>query len=256
MPRTSSTGSTFGEALKRARVAKAWSQSELARRLAANLGEKVAPGTVNRWEDSGFGPPRYRVDALADILGISVETLLVDPQENRTPSAPDKVKTLRSLVGARMADEQISIPKLLKVAAGAAVYTPPDDARSVSIGRKGVEALVGHVPAKDPQAVVFAADVKGDSMAPGLLDGDTLIVKRFYPPPRGRGPIIEDGRVYILTPDGDGHAQVKRLLLVEGHQLLVVSDNQRFPPKAVDLRNAERVQHMIIGRVVKLIRDL
>lgn len=153
-----------------------------------------------------------------------------------------------------MADEQISIPKLLRVAAGTAVYTPAEDERSVSVGRKSIEALVGPVPTVRPETVVFAAEVKGDSMEPSLLNGDTLLVKRFVP--RARGPLIESGRVYLLAPDNNGDAQVKRLLLVDGHQLLVVSDNQRFPPKAVDLRNAERVQHMIIGQAVRLIRNL
>lgn len=154
-----------------------------------------------------------------------------------------------------MGDEQVLIPKLLKVAAGSPVYTPADDPRSVSVGRKSIEAAIGGpVPKLKPESAVFAAEVHGDSMAPGLIEGDTLIVKRYIP--SGRKPSIKDGSVYVLTPEVDGHAQVKRLLLVDGHQLLVVSDNQKFPPRAVDLRKADRVQEMIIGRVVKLIRDM
>jgi len=217
----------------------------------------ISPSSLNGYLAGRDLPKNRAAVGLGRVLSLNPRFLMGESSEQepeRTPSAPSRVEHLRSLVKAQMPDEQIAIPKLLRVAAGTAVYSPADDARAVLVGRKSIEALVGPIPAVKPESVVFAAEVKGDSMAPSLLEGDTLIVKRFMP--RTRGPLIENGRVYLLTPDNSGDAQVKRLLLVDGHQLLVVSDNQKFPPKAVDLRNAERVQHMIIGQAVRLIRNL
>lgn len=248
MPRKPAPNNGFSERFLSLLKEAGLTQPALAKRIG------VDKTTVWHWAEGHNRPGAGSLSAVAKELGTSVNYLLGEKDEEGTPTAQDRVKTLRSLLGARMPDEQVSIPKLLRVAAGSAVYSPPDDSRAISVGRRAIEAIVGPVPQKEPQGVVFAADVRGDSMAPGLIDGDTLIVKRFVP--SRRGPMIEDGRVYVLAPDGDGHVQVKRLLLVDGHQLLVVSDNQKFPPKAVDLRNAERVQHMIIGRVVKLIRDM
>lgn len=236
-----------------ARFVAAFSASGLSQQqLADRLG--IDKTTVWRWFDGKTQPMATLWPKLAEILGVTVKHLFDEPEEV-TPSATDKVKTLRSLVGAKMSDEQILIPKLLKVAAGSPVYTLPDDARAVSVGRKSIEsAIAGPVPKVKPETAVFAAEVHGDSMAPSLLEGDTLIVKRYIP--SGRKVSIRDGGVYVLTPDVDGHAQVKRLLLVDEHQLIAVSDNQKFPPRAVDMRKAALVQEMIIGRVVKVIRDL
>lgn len=211
--------------------------------------------TVWHWAQGHNLPGGDLIPTVAKELGVSIGELLGETGSDRTPSVAEKSKTLRSLLGARMADEQISIPLLAKVAAGRAVFEVPDD-DPVSVGRKGLERVVGTIPPAPAkiESVVFAARVKG-AMTPGIRAGDTLIAQRYYPPPANR-PRIDSGKVYILAPNASGEAQVKRLLLVEGNQIIVSSDNaEAYPPHTVDARNVDRIQHLVIGRVIRLIRD-
>lgn len=164
-------------------------------------------------------------------------------------------------------EERVAIPRLLRIAAGVPEFSPLDGRQKVITDRRTLQKLVGPIPDDDPQRVVFAASVHGDSMAPGIADGDTLIVQRYTPPTRaeiqaGR-PLIESGKVYVLNlsaadddTDEDAKASVKRLVLSTGHELIVLSDNTKYPPRVIDLRHVRLVQGLILGRPVKLIREL
>lgn len=81
--------------------------------------------------------------------------------------------------------------------------------------------------------------VKGDSMAPGLQDGDLALIDR-------RRQEVRSGNVYALT-DTDGSTRVKRIdLLPEG--LILRSDAPQYPTEFRAPGDANRVQ--IIGQVV------
>lgn len=83
-------------------------------------------------------------------------------------------------------------------------------------------------------------DARGDSMAPGILDGDRLLVdlasRRFNPA----------GRIFVVR-FGD-ELLVKRLTLVDGI-MVASSDNPAYPPRRVAARDAD-----VRGQVKLLIR--
>ncbi|WPY94712.1 S24 family peptidase [Limimaricola variabilis] len=82
--------------------------------------------------------------------------------------------------------------------------------------------------------------VRGDSMEPGLSDGDLVLLDR------GERPFV-NSRVYGLV-DIDGEIRVKRVEKVGGGQILLRSDNPTFE---TEVRGPEDARHVkIIGRVV------
>ena len=85
--------------------------------------------------------------------------------------------------------------------------------------------------------------VEGESMQPGLADGDEILVDC------DRRRIDLRGGIYVLRLDGA--VSVKRLRAVGGG-VEVASDNPAFPPPAI--REAGEVE--VIGRVVWLARAL
>lgn len=76
-------------------------------------------------------------------------------------------------------------------------------------------------------------------------------------------PVVESGKVYVLNlsaveddTDYEAKASVKRLILSGGHELHILSDNTKYPPRTVDLRRVRFIQGLVLGQPVKLIRDL
>ncbi|WP_444451997.1 S24 family peptidase [Rhodobacter capsulatus] len=90
----------------------------------------------------------------------------------------------------------------------------------------------------DPTQAVLV-QVSGDSMTPGLHDGDLALIDR-------RRNKVRNGNVYALT-DTDGSTRVKRIdLLPNG--LILRSDAPSYPAEFRPCDDANRLQ--IIGQVV------
>lgn len=90
----------------------------------------------------------------------------------------------------------------------------------------------------DPTQAVLV-QVSGDSMTPGLHDGDLALIDR-------RRNKVRNGNVYALT-DTDGSTRVKRIdLLPNG--LILRSDAPSYPTEFRPCDDANRLQ--IIGQVV------
>jgi len=201
---------------------------------------------------------------LGKALGVRAEYLLLLDDEMTLAGGV----SARPVIAPSIDEERVVVPRLLRIAAGVPEYTPLDGKRNVITDRRSLQKLLGGaIPDGDPARVVFAADVHGDSMAPGITEGDTLIVQRYFPPTRAdkeKGiPVVENGKVYVLNlgavdddTDGEAKASVKRLILSGGHELHVLSDNTRYPPRTIDLRHVRLIQALILGRPVKLIREL
>lgn len=90
--------------------------------------------------------------------------------------------------------------------------------------------------------------IAGDSMSPELESGDTVLVDR------GRTNIAGDG-IYVISVDGMLYC--KRLQLLPGRKLRVISINQAYEPYDVSLPDEHgQSDHIeIIGRVVRQGRD-
>ncbi|MFZ2449109.1 MAG: S24 family peptidase [Methylovulum miyakonense] len=87
---------------------------------------------------------------------------------------------------------------------------------------------------------VAIVDVKGDSMATELEDGDLVLVDKSQID-------ISTGKTYVLRLDG--HILVKNLQMLPHGLVQVASFNQGFPPYQVDLSD-ESIDMAVIGRVV------
>ncbi len=89
---------------------------------------------------------------------------------------------------------------------------------------------------------VFLIDVDGDSMAPTVEHGDTLLIDQ------GRTE-LRDGRIYAIAVGGV--VQVKRLQLVAGGRIRVISDNPAYHSYEV---GTDEIR--IIGRMIWFARSL
>lgn len=79
----------------------------------------------------------------------------------------------------------------------------------------------------------------GDSMQPGIMDGDSLVVDTSQTE-------VADGKIYAVWYDGG--ERVKRLFRLPGGGLRIQSDNPAYAPISLSGSDANYVR--IIGRVV------
>jgi repressor LexA len=92
----------------------------------------------------------------------------------------------------------------------------------------------------------FVLRVTGNSMYPRLLDGDTILCKRC--------DSVNSGDIAVLIYDSD-EATVKKVNYIEGQDWLeLIPFNPEFPTKRIE--GAELEQCRVLGKVVKLIRDI
>lgn len=144
-----------------------------------------------------------------------------------------------ALGGAETAsDDSIAVPRFaLAVSAGPGALVG-EEQRALPF-RFDARFLAGLGVRRDAASLI---DVKGDSMQPTLIDGDTILVDH------ARRSIAPRGGVYAIRLDG--MLSVKRLRAI-GREVEVASDNRDY---ATVVRAAEVVE--VIGRVVWIGRSL
>jgi len=96
--------------------------------------------------------------------------------------------------------------------------------------------------ASSPRNVVLM-NVRGDSMAPTIKNGDSVLIDT------GRRHVY-DGNIYALRLDET--IVIKRLSLLPGNRIMILSDNKAEHPPY----NAEAKEVQVIGQVVWLARAL
>lgn len=114
-------------------------------------------------------------------------------------------------------DDYIPVPRLdVRLSAGPGAHNgPPDELDRIAFRRDWLSRL-----GVRPQDAVLVG-ISGDSMAPGLRDGDIALIDR------GRQK-VRPGHVYAFT-DADGSTRVKRLDIVPDHGYILRSDAPDFP---------------------------
>ena len=94
----------------------------------------------------------------------------------------------------------------------------------------------------------FALQVKGDSMYPEFLHGDTVIVRKT--------PVCESGNVCVVYVNGYD-ATLKRVRLNEGeHSMTLVPVNPAYPPRTYSADEIASLPVTIAGVVVELRRKI
>lgn len=206
---------TFGDWLRLALDKKGWSQGQLAIRVG------VSPSTVSRWLTGGRPDPEYAGrlakafgEPLAKVYAVAGHPADYAPPERQPLSQRDATIEFLSR-------QPIEIPIVEQLASAGAgqqvldyVYLPPSRATSRN--------LIG-------------VRVKGQSMEPDILDGDTLIIDRE----------IEARPGHIVVATVGDETFVKRLEKKAGH-LVLTGNNGAMPGDDAE----------IAGVVIQVIHDV
>ncbi len=137
-----------------------------------------------------------------------------------------------------------------------------------TIGSTGVRIpVLGSVPAGIPMEAIediidweeipaamcaggleyFALQVRGDSMWPDFLPGDTVILRKT--------PTCESGDVCVVYVNGDD-ATLKEVRLHEDGSLSIMPRNQSYPPRTFTPKEIRNLPVSIAGVVVELRRRI
>lgn len=175
---------------------------------------EVSEGTVSRWESGNIANMgRDKIAALAAVLKLNPG--IIAGWDEEVSSAPSAVK----------------IPVLGRVPAG--------------IPFAAIECIIDYEEIPTEMARTgefFGLQIKGDSMAPRILDGDIVIVRKQ--------PNVETGDIAIIMVNGDD-ATCKRVMHHE-NGLSLVSNNPTFQPRFFTAKEIEKLPVQIIGKVVEL----
>ena len=96
-----------------------------------------------------------------------------------------------------------------------------------------------------PKEDYFTLCVKGNSMYPKLIEGDTILCLRTNS--------VDNGDIAVIIYDGD-EATVKKVVYENGKDWLeLVPINPEYPVKRIE--GTDLTQCRVLGKVVKLIRD-
>lgn len=191
--------------------------------LAKHLG--VSAQSVYLWQQ-GSVPKAARLRELADLLGVSLQWLMYGNEEPHFLTDP------KSGV--------VVVPQLnIEASAGFGDYVNEVDDCVVKMIGLSSEWLHQTLPGANHKSLVVHA-VVGDSMEPTLKDNDFVLL---------------DTSVERVTRDGlfvvgfDGLLFAKRIQVLPGRKLALISDNEAYKPITIDLTD-ESCSFRVIGRIV------
>ena len=235
---------------------KKWDQ----KRLAAELGCDTQ--NITNWKTRGM--PAARFKQVADVFGKSVDELLAAPTDQARVASEkyeQKIHSLAGQSGSYLRSELASLEYAGKVAGLHPEEDLPDGYIQIRESQVRFAAGNGHVAQFDEieesVPATFRLDwfrregikpenarrfkVKGESMAPLLHDGDTVLVNLAE-----TGVI--DGKVYAIRY-GD-ELRIKRIFKRLDGGLILHSDNPEHRPRDEELTPTQSNEHIaVIGRV-------
>lgn len=195
--------------LKKLRTQCGYSQQQLANKLS------VSRSTVAMWESGASEPNLQMLQKLAEVLGVSIPTLL--------GASPTPAKTKRT------------IPVLGTVPAGIPIEAIEDVL--------DYEDLSASEAADDYD--YFGLRVKGNSMYPEYVDGDTIIVRRQ--------DTAETGDDAVIMVNGDD-ATFKRIKRTPDGIILMPINTAEYEPMYYDNTQIEALPVRVLGVCVELRR--
>jgi repressor LexA len=214
---------SLAQRIREARLAKGLDQARLAAKL------DIATRTLQRWEQGEQVPDSHYLMRLAKAMGVAPHWLLTGegPQYARAYAPEPKVLPLP--VNQYKKLKLISLPLLSSVPGGAPKFIFHPDY---------VEKYITVDDVNDPNA--FALEVKGNSMAPRIEDGDIIVVS-----PKLEG---KNGDICVVRVNDED--TVKRVKI--NHEFVqLIPLNPEYEPMVVRKRDV-----VFIWRVVKVIKNL
>ena len=201
-------------------------------RLARATG--VSPSAFRKWLRGDAEPSRERLVALAHAAGVSVGWLA-----NGEGPAPRLTSSGawpgRDGVAGSPAADFVMLPKRAEAAAaGPQSQTPPPAVEFLAIRHDWVRSVFGI----EPEHLLLETAV-GESMLPGIQDGDLLLVDATEPGFRTFG-------IYVL--DVGGQRLVKRVQPKLDGGLTLISDNAAYEPEHIPASEAAGIN--AVGRVI------
>lgn len=196
--------------LREARKAARMTQSEVAQQMNVNQ------NTYSYWENEKTKIDNVSLSKLAKIFNVTVDYLLgVDP--------PQPIKGIR-------------IPIYGSVPAG--------------VPLEAIENIEGYeeiTPALASKGEYFALKIKGESMAPYILDKDIVIVRKQE--------AVETGDIAIVMVNGS-EATCKMVKISDDGITLIGHNTLAYPPHFYSQKEIATLPVRIIGRVVEVKRSL
>ena len=210
----------FSERLKKLRKAKKLTQTDLACIM------HLSHGAVAMWETNKRQPDNATLGKLADFFGVSIDYLLGRDEIKNPPNVYD-------------VDGIISFEEIGTICAGfngVINETPTGEL---------IELPASMIRGGDKEDY-FVLRVSGNSMYPRILEGDRILCKRCSS--------VDSGSFAVVLYDGEC-ATVKKVNYVHGEDWLeLIPINPDYEPKRIE--GADLQQCRILGKVIKLIRDL
>jgi len=188
-------------------------------------------------------PRADTLDRLAVALGVSIAALTGRKPLARTVTPRGRsARETRPVPKSNRGSGEFAYVRVYDVAAGAGHGTDFDNAGEV--GRLAFRQEWLRQVTNAPLDQLALITVRGDSMSPTLIDGDTVLVDRSQRAIRREG-------IFVIRHDG--LLLVKRLQIDPGRKKVIVScDNRDYPPLApVDAKQID-----VAGRVIWVGRRL
>lgn len=209
-----------GKRITKARMAASLTKKELADKI------QVAPSTIGRYEEGKIGKLKMPVVyAIADVLGVNPHWLLcISPFIDEE----DMMQEYRRLENSVTA---VRIPVLGRVVAGV-----PLEAVENIIAYEEISAYTAR------NGEFFALQVKGDSMAPRICDGDVVIVKKQQ--------TVENGDVAIVLVN-NSEATIKKVNMSESGITLIAYNPVVYEPHFYTKEDVANLPVSIVGKVVE-----
>ena len=205
----------FGQRLKALRAAHQISQKDLAAQLF------VSPQAVGKWEREEATPNPETLRRLSELFDVSADYLLGrEMSRNGSP-----------------ASHALRVPVLGVIQAGV-----PMDAIEDILDWEEVPASWGSGGRE-----YFGLRVKGDSMYPKYLEGDTVILRKQ--------PTCDSGDDCAVLVNGDA-ATLKQVFLREDGAVELRPVNPTYPPRTYSPAEIESLPVQVIGVVVELRRKI
>ena len=212
---------TIAQRIREARIGRDFDQAKLAAKL------DVATRTLQRWEKGEQVPDSNYLLRLAKVLSVTPHWLLTGDGSMHTSDVSEKI--LPMTIGHYKKVDLISLPLLSSV---------PGGAPSLMFHPDYVEKYITVDNIHDSSA--FALEVKGNSMAPKIEDGDIIVVS----------PKVEARSGDICVVRVSDEDTVKRIKIDE-QLVYLIPLNPDYEPMAVKKRDVA-----FMWRVVKVIKNL
>lgn len=206
----------------------------IAQELADRSGVKKS--SISQYLNGSHKPSNQSSGAMAQVL--NVNPLWLMGFDVTKESDIDRMKRTAEIFNRNLAQSEygkaIAIPILRRVAAGLPLTS--------------FEEIIDYTYVPECMArkgEFFALQIKGDSMAPGIADGDVVICRQQ--------PDAEDGQIVVALVDGDDGC-CKRFKRYEDGAIALMSDNPAYQPMYFNTSEIDTAPVSIRGVVVELRR--